>query len=227
MRGRTATGSAPPGGSRRAASTSTRPTGGPHCGSAMRRTIIRSMTCCTSSSLSSSTPTRSTVEASAGDPFGMRGLATATCRRARRSARRAAWSRQPAGDRKFSRTNAPRPSPSWSFLRRMIAVCGIGMPSGCLNSAVTANQSASAPTMPASAAARTYPTQAAARSALLRPGAHQKDHRRGDQEAQRHQLHPAQRRAAARRRPADRRRRTTPPTNPGSGRCPRCRRSLR
>ena len=45
----------------------------------------------------------------------------------------------------------------------MIAVCGIGMPSGCLNNAVTANQSASAPTMPASAAARTYPTQAAAR----------------------------------------------------------------
>ncbi|COZ63422.1 Uncharacterised protein [Mycobacterium tuberculosis] len=35
----------------------------------------------------------------------------------------------------------------------MIAVCGIGMPSGCLNSAVTANQSAKAPTIPASAAA--------------------------------------------------------------------------
>ncbi len=66
------------------------------------------------------------------------------------------------GDMKFSRTKAPRPSPSWSFLRLMIAVCGIGMPSGCLNSAVTANQSASAPTMPASAPARTYPTQAAA-----------------------------------------------------------------
>ena len=59
------------------------------------------------------------------------------------------------GDMKFSRTKVPRPSPSWSFLRLMIAVCGIGMPSGCLNSAVTANQSASAPTMPASAAART------------------------------------------------------------------------
>src|SRR5258708_6454399 len=44
----------------------------------------------------------------------------------------------------------------------MIAVCGIGMPSGCLNNAVTANQSASAPTMPASAAARTYPIQGAA-----------------------------------------------------------------
>ena len=40
----------------------------------------------------------------------------------------------------------------------MIAVCGIGSPSGRRNSAVTANQSASAPTMPASAAARTYPS---------------------------------------------------------------------
>jgi hypothetical protein len=44
----------------------------------------------------------------------------------------------------------------------MIAVCGIGIPSGCLNKAVTANQSASAPIMPASAAARTYPTHGAA-----------------------------------------------------------------
>ena len=43
---------------------STRPTGGPHCGSAMRRTIIRSITCWTSSSRSSSTSTRSTVAAS-------------------------------------------------------------------------------------------------------------------------------------------------------------------
>ena len=40
----------------------------------------------------------------------------------------------------------------------MIAVCGIGSPSGWRNSAVTANQSASAPTMPASAMAATYPT---------------------------------------------------------------------
>ena len=60
-----------------------------------------------------------------------------------------------SGDRKFSRTKVPRPSPSWSFLRLMIAVCGIGMPNGCLNNAVTANQSASAPTMPASPAAPT------------------------------------------------------------------------
>src|SRR6478735_6235475 len=40
----------------------------------------------------------------------------------------------------------------------MIAVCGIGMPSGWRNRAVTANQSASAPTIAASENARTYPT---------------------------------------------------------------------
>ncbi len=43
-----------------------------------------------------------------------------------------------------------------------MAVWGIGSPSGRRNSAVTANQSARAPTMPASAAARTYPTQTGA-----------------------------------------------------------------
>ena len=90
-----------------------------------------------------------------GDPLGVRRSPTATCPAGPRPARRAAWSPPPRGDMKFSRTKAPRPSPSWSFLRLMIAVCGIGIPSGCLNSAVTANQSASAPTMPASAAART------------------------------------------------------------------------
>ena len=44
---------------------STRPIGGPHCGSAMRLTIIRSSTCWTSSSRSISTRTRSAVDASA------------------------------------------------------------------------------------------------------------------------------------------------------------------
>jgi hypothetical protein len=39
----------------------------------------------------------------------------------------------------------------------MIAVCGIGMPSGWRNSAVTANQSARPPTIDASAAACRYP----------------------------------------------------------------------
>ncbi len=57
--------------------------------------------------------------------------------------------------RKFSWTKVPRLAPIWSFLRGMIAVCGIGIRSGCRNSAVTANQSASAPTIEASAVART------------------------------------------------------------------------
>jgi hypothetical protein len=35
----------------------------------------------------------------------------------------------------------------------MMAVCGIGTPSGCRNNATTANQSASPPIIPASAAA--------------------------------------------------------------------------
>jgi hypothetical protein len=41
----------------------------------------------------------------------------------------------------------------------MIAVCGIGSPSGRRKSAVTANQSASPPTSDASAVARTKPSQ--------------------------------------------------------------------
>jgi hypothetical protein len=43
----------------------------------------------------------------------------------------------------------------------MMAVCGMGIPKGCRKRAVTANQSASPPTIPASAAARRYPTHAA------------------------------------------------------------------
>lgn len=63
--------------------------------------------------------------------------------------------RTTCADRKFSPTNWPSDRPKASFLVGMIAVCGIGRPNGRRNSAVTANQSASAPTMPASAAAET------------------------------------------------------------------------
>ena len=46
-----------------------------------------------------------------------------------------------------------------SFLRDgTIAVCGIGKPSGCLNSALTANQSARPPIIAASAKARSAPS---------------------------------------------------------------------
>ena len=57
--------------------------------------------------------------------------------------------------RKLPSTNSPRLRPIWSLRRGMIAVCGIGIPRGWRNSAVTANQSASAPTIAASAPART------------------------------------------------------------------------
>lgn len=70
--------------------------------------------------------------------------------------------RTTCSDRKFSPTKSPSDLPSASFFVGMIAVCGIGSPSGRRNSAVTANQSAMAPTMPASAAAATYPAQAPA-----------------------------------------------------------------
>ncbi|SKY92245.1 Uncharacterised protein [Mycobacteroides abscessus subsp. abscessus] len=60
-----------------------------------------------------------------------------------------------AGVMKFSSMNSPSWSPISSFFFLIRAVCGTGMPSGCLNRAVTANQSASPPTMPASDAART------------------------------------------------------------------------
>ena len=50
-------------------------------------------------------------------------------------------------------TKRPSARPSRSFWVGMIAVCGIGMPSGWRNSAVTANQSAMPPMKPALAAA--------------------------------------------------------------------------
>ena len=46
--------------------------------------------------------------------------------------------------------NSESPRAILSLLRGMIAVCGIGRLSGRRNSATTANQSASAPTMAAS-----------------------------------------------------------------------------
>ena len=57
--------------------------------------------------------------------------------------------------RKFSPTNSSRLRPSISLRFGISAVCGTGSPSGCLNSAVTANQSAIAPTIDASAPALT------------------------------------------------------------------------
>ena len=60
--------------------------------------------------------------------------------------------------RKFSPTNSSRLRPIISFLRGMSAVCGMGRPSGWRKIAVTANQSAQAPTIEASAPALTKPS---------------------------------------------------------------------
>ena len=57
--------------------------------------------------------------------------------------------------RNLSRTKVARLRPMRAWLRAMTAVCGMGRPSGRRNSATTANQSASAPTMAASAMAFT------------------------------------------------------------------------
>jgi hypothetical protein len=64
-------------------------------------------------------------------------------------------SRMTSSRRKFSATKSCRLAASWSFFFGISAVCGIGRPIGCRNSAVTANQSAIAPTIAASAAALT------------------------------------------------------------------------
>ena len=112
------------------------------------------MTSCTSSSRSTVTMPLAAVASSAVTRSALgtcpihspTRLATST---------RPSLSRTTSSARKFSPTKSPRLSPIWSFLRGMIAVCGIGRPSGWRKSAVTANQSASAPTIAASAVART------------------------------------------------------------------------
>ena len=131
-----------------------RPAGGPHSGSAIRATMVRSMIATASSSRSTARTERMALaawsEASAR-------LSVSASHSPARSGMRAprTFSLTISGSRKFSPTNPPSEVPSWSFLRRMSAVCGMGMPRGWRNRAVTANQSARPPTIPASAAART------------------------------------------------------------------------
>ena len=110
----------------------------------------------TSSSRSRGSPIAATVAALVDHPAGVAPSPThAPTRRASR--RPSSRSRMTASCRKFSPTNSSRLRPSSSLRRGISAVCGIGSPSGCLNSAVTANQSAIAPTMVASAPALTKP----------------------------------------------------------------------
>ena len=57
--------------------------------------------------------------------------------------------------RKLPWMNSPSVAANWSFRSTTMAVCGMGRPSGWRNSAVTANQSASPPTIEAAAVAWT------------------------------------------------------------------------
>ncbi len=82
--------------------------------------------------------------------------------RAQAAARAEMWaartrSRMISSRRKLSPMKSCRLRASMSFFLGMSAVCGIGRPIGCRNSAVTANQSAIAPTIDASAPALTNP----------------------------------------------------------------------
>ena len=93
-------------------------------------------------------------------------------------------------DRKFRCTNAPSVRPTRSFFAGTIAVCGIGMPSGWRNSAVTANQSARPPTIAASIVARTMPSHGIARLEAPRDD---EQHRRADEQQRRATLHRVER----------------------------------
>ena len=128
--------------------------GGPHSGSAIRLTMVWSMICWMSSSRRIPTTPRRTVDVSLATRWAFSGSASQVPTRSGICAD-STLADTTSGARKLFPTNELRLAPSWSFFRLMIAVCGTGIRSGCRNRAVTANQSASAPTMPASEAART------------------------------------------------------------------------
>ena len=106
---------------------------------------------------SSSTTSAAVTRASARWPATRSALAGSAIHAASRSATRAARTRSVmiSGVRNVDWTNSPSVSPNWSLRSGMTAVCGIGMPRGWRNRAVTANQSARAPTIDASSMART------------------------------------------------------------------------
>ena len=131
------------------------PTGGPHGGVSRCLRTMPSITAWTSSSFSTLNAPRMTAAPS---------LATRSAPPGPDShgpalpamSRLASFSWTTCSERKLVSTNSPSDAPIWSLRRGMMAVCGIFRPMGYLNRAVTANQSASAPTIPPSAAARTY-----------------------------------------------------------------------
>ena len=139
---------------------SSRPSGGAHGSAATRRRIAVSSTAVTSSSRRTRIAARVAVASSLLTRAACAGSDSQAPTRAETRARMT-LSRTTSADRKFDATNDSRLRPSASLRVGMIAVCGIGSPSGERNSAVTANQSASPPTIAASAPALTKPSDAA------------------------------------------------------------------
>ena len=109
---------------------------------------------CSTSTASRDTPRVRRARLPSPPPLGCASQPPAAAATSIRCIRRATT----CGIRKLLRRNCASWSPIRSLLRGMIAVCGIGSPSGWRNSAVTANQSASPPTIAASANARTKPS---------------------------------------------------------------------
>ena len=92
------------------------------------------------------------------------------------------------GVRKLSLRNEASVSPIRSLLRGMIAVCGIGRPSGWRNRAVTANQSAMPPT---SARLGEGADEAPGRMEMVEPGRGDEDRRHAGEHRRRQRPHAA------------------------------------
>ena len=122
-----------------------------------RSTMPRSISCWISSSRTTwPMPPSTSAAVSATRPL-WRGSHSHWPTRCATSSERTRWAIT-SSLKKLVCTKRPSVWPSRSLRRGMIAVCGMGRPSGWRNKAVTANQSASAPTIAASANAATKPT---------------------------------------------------------------------
>ena len=152
--------------------------------------MVRSMTCWMSSSLSNSTTARSTVEASPATRSAWSGSDSHLPSRPAISASRSLVSTT-AADRKFSRTKLPRPSPSWSFLRLMIAVWGILQAQRMTEQRGDGEPVGERADHPGFGG-RADISDPGGPALGLAPATDQEDHGRADQETQRHRLHPAQ-----------------------------------
>ena len=135
---------------------SARPASGATSTASTTRVSSAARTRCTSSSLS--VPATATAR-SAARPANRAALPPSVSHAASRGTSPADRIRSASTSalRKFSCTNWPSVAANWSLRSTISAVCGIGRPSGRRNRAVTANQSATPPTIDASAPAWTKP----------------------------------------------------------------------